>query len=51
MRLNQSGMILLQLKVDVGNIDEVEGMFELIISKYGRIDILVNNANPDDSTI
>lgn len=32
------------IRADVGNIEEVEEMFDLIISKYGRIDILVNNA-------
>ena len=40
------------IKADVGDITEVEGMFNRIISEYGKIDILINNAAIyEDSTI
>jgi 3-oxoacyl-[acyl-carrier protein] reductase len=34
----------LALEADVGNVDQVKGMFQKVKSKWGTIDILVNNA-------
>mgnify|MGYP001216709695 CR=1 FL=1 len=40
------------IKADVGNEEEVNNMFDQIISRFGRIDILVNNAAIyEDSTV
>lgn len=42
--LHGIGAVGLALQADVGNVDEVKGMFKEIKSTWGTIDILVNNA-------
>ena len=40
------------IKADVGNINDVEKMFDKIISVFGKIDVLINNAAIyEDSTV
>lgn len=40
------------IQADVGDVAQVERMFETIISEYGRIDVLINNAAIyEDSTV
>jgi 3-oxoacyl-[acyl-carrier protein] reductase len=41
---NEYGTDPLGLKIDVTSITEVEGMVDRTLHKYGRIDVLVNNA-------
>lgn len=38
------GRQALKLKIDVSKLDEIEKMVKLTIEKFGRVDILVNNA-------
>lgn len=42
--LVEEGHYLLALKADVTGRQEVEAAFEEVVSRYGRIDVLVNNA-------
>ena len=42
--LRQEGYLGLALQADVGNSDQVKGMFKKLKSTWGTIDILVNNA-------
>jgi len=40
----QKGVKVLTTKCDVSNFEEVERMFESVITEFGKVDILVNNA-------
>ena len=42
--LQQSGIRAIAVYADVGNSKEVQEMFETILSKFGKLDALVNNA-------
>ncbi len=42
--LNKQGIEIDIFKADVSKIEEVNKMIEFVLKKYGRIDILVNNA-------
>ena len=42
--LEENGTQCLVIKADVGNIAEVEAMFEEVMAHFRRVDILVNNA-------
>ena len=43
-KLNQDGIMAHPIHCDVGNTEQVEKLISDVISKKGRIDILVNNA-------
>ena len=42
--LNQQGAEAESHRVDVSNFGDVEGLFEDIIERHGRVDVLINNA-------
>jgi NAD(P)-dependent dehydrogenase (short-subunit alcohol dehydrogenase family) len=39
---------LLPLKADVTSIEEMEGVFQTAVEKWGRVDVVVNNAGISD---
>ncbi|HWT95698.1 MAG TPA: 3-oxoacyl-ACP reductase [Solirubrobacteraceae bacterium] len=52
--LNESEGVELSLRADVTDEDAVRDVYEQVIEKYGRIDVLFNNAGispPDDASI
>ena len=42
--LKKEGINIEIVKADVAKIDEIRGMIEYTLKKYGKIDILINNA-------
>ena len=49
-KLKKMGADYLVLESDISNEDEVKKIYSTILAKYGRVDILVNNAATDDET-
>ena len=47
-KLKQIGADYLILESDISNEDKVKEIYDLAIAKYGKVDILVNNAATDD---
>lgn len=42
--IEDSGGRAVALRADIGNVDEIQTLFDRTLSRYGRLDILVNNA-------
>ena len=49
-KLKKMGADYLVLESDISNEDAVKKIYSTILAKYGRVDILVNNAATDDET-
>ena len=49
-KLKEMGADYLVLESDISNEDAVKKIYSTILAKYGRVDILVNNAATDDET-
>lgn len=46
-QLQENGKEAIALELDVSNTDQVETVVEKVVSKYGQIDFLINNAGTD----
>ena len=49
--LRKTGVDTFAIKADVGKLDEVSGMVDAVINRFGQIDILVNNAGIIDDDL
>ena len=49
--LRKTGVDTFAIKADVGKLDEVSGMVDAVIIRFGQIDILVNNAGIIDDDL
>lgn len=44
MKLKEAGVNAFPIEIDVSNLDSIEPAFKIIESKFGRLDVLINNA-------
>ena len=49
-KLKEIGTDYIVLESDISNEDDVKNVYSIVLDKYGRIDILFNNAATDDET-
>ena len=49
-KLKEIGADYLAIESDISNVDAVKDIYANVLKRYGRIDILVNNAAADDET-
>lgn len=49
-KLKEMGADYIVLESDISNEDDVKNIYSIVLDKYGRIDILFNNAATDDET-
>ena len=49
-KLKEMGADYIVLESDISNEDDVKNIYSIVLDKYGRIDILFNNAAIDDET-
>ncbi len=49
-KLKEIGADYIVLENDISNEDDVKNIYSIVLDKYGRIDILFNNAATDDET-
>ena len=49
-KLKEMGADYIVLESDISNEDDVKNVYSIVLDKYGRIDILFNNAATDDET-